>query len=91
MGPLPWSVALALFALALPVSAAQRKHSFQVRALVIRSAVVRSTASVSGTTHLTFTGPRAPRVEIDSTPLQTTAAGGELTLPAGTRMVTIQY
>jgi hypothetical protein len=90
MGPLSWSVALALFALALPLSAAQRKHSFQVRAMVIRSAVVRSVATVSGGTQLRLTGPRAPRVEVDSAPLQTTAAG-DLALPPGTRMVTIQY
>ena len=91
MGPLLTFVALSLFALALPAGAAQRKQSFQVRTLVIRSAVVRSTASVSGTTHLRLTGPRAPRIEVDSAPLQATATGGEVALPSGTRVVTIQY
>jgi hypothetical protein len=90
MGPLPWSIALALFALALPVSAAQRKHSFQVGAVVIRSAVVRSVLTVSGGTQLRLTGPRAARVEVDSAPLQATAAG-DLVLPSGTRTVIIQY
>ena len=90
MGPrLRFTLAIAL--LALPLSAAQRRQSFQVGAVVVRSAVVHALVSASGAARLRLTGAPALTVQIDSTPVQAVAGAAEVAVPPGTILVTIQY
>jgi hypothetical protein len=83
-------VALTIALLSLPVGAAQRLRSFQVKAVVVRSARVQTASAVSGSLRLELKGSKAVAVQIDTAPAQL-VAGTELTLPPGTAMVTVHY
>jgi hypothetical protein len=83
-------VALAIALLSLPVGAAQGLRSFQVKALVVRSAHVQTASTVSGSSVLLLRGSKAVAVQLDSAPPQLVAGAG-LSLPPGTAMVTVHY
>jgi hypothetical protein len=83
-------VALAIALLSLPVGAAQRLRSFQVKAVVVRSARVQTASTVSGASLLDLKGPKAVAVQVDSAPAQLVVGTG-LPLPPGTAMVTVHY
>jgi len=83
-------VALAIALLSLPVGAAQRLRSFQVQAVVVRSAGVRTASTVSGSSRLELKGSKAVAVQLDSAPAQL-VVGAELPLPPDTAMVTVHY
>jgi hypothetical protein len=85
-----WRAALIIALLSLPLGAAQRLRSFQVTALVVRSARVQTASTVSGSSRLEFKGSKAVAVQLDSAPAQL-VAGTELPLPPGTSMVTVHY
>jgi len=81
---------LAIVLLALPASAGQRGQSFQVGAIVVRSAQVRALVGPSGATRLRLVGARVLAVQIDSAPLRAVQTE-EIALPDGVRRVTIHY
>jgi len=83
-------VTLAIALLSLSSGAAQPLRSFQVKAVVVRSARVQTASTLSGSSRLELKGPRAVAVQIDSAPAQL-VAGAELPLPPGTAMVTVHY
>jgi hypothetical protein len=83
-------VALTIALLSLPVGAAQQLRSFQVRAVVVRSARVRTASTVSGSARLELKGSKAVTVQVDSAPAQLVAGTG-LPLPPGAAMVTVHY
>jgi hypothetical protein len=85
-----WRAALIIALLSLPLGAAQRLRSFQVTALVVRSARVQTASTVSGSSRLELKGSKAVAVQLDSAPAQL-VAGTELPLPPGTSMVTVHY
>jgi hypothetical protein len=82
--------ALAIASLALPAGAGQRQRSFQVGAIVVRSAHIQAVVSASGSSWLLLAGSTAVAVQIDSGAAQL-AAAPEVELPPGTAMVTVQY
>jgi hypothetical protein len=84
------TVSLAIALLSLPAGTAQRLRSFQVQAVVVRSARVQTASAVSGSTLLVLEGSKAVAVQIDSAPAQLVAGAG-LPLPPGTAMVTVHY
>ncbi|HEY4885733.1 MAG TPA: hypothetical protein VII08_19070 [Myxococcales bacterium] len=83
-------VALTIALLSLPVGAAQRLRSFQVKAVVVRSARVQTASAVPGSLRLELKGSNAVTVQVDSAPPQLVAGAG-LPLPPGTAMVTVHY
>lgn len=83
-------LALIVALLSLPAGAAQRPRSFQVTALVVRSARVQTASTVSGSSRLELKGSNAVAVQVDSAPAQLMAGTG-LALPPGTAMVTVHY
>jgi hypothetical protein len=83
-------VTLAIALLSLPSGAAQPLRSFQVKAVVVRSARVQTASTLSGSSRLELKGPRAVAVQMDSAPAQLVAEA-ELPLPPGTAMVTVHY
>ena len=85
-----WRAALIIALLSLPLGAAQRLRSFQVTALVVRSARVQTASTVSGSSRLELKGSKAVAVQLDSARAQL-VAGTELPLPPGTSMVTVHY
>ena len=78
-------VSALLLAFAVPAGAGQRAHSFQVGAVVVRSARVRATAA-----RIELTASHPVAVSIDSAPPRLEAPG-DLTVPAGAVRVTVQY
>jgi hypothetical protein len=83
-------VALAIALLSVPVGAAQRLRSFQVKAVVVRSARVQTASTVSGSSRLELRSSKAVAVQVDSAPVQLVVGPG-LPLPPGTAMVTVHY
>jgi len=81
---------LAIALLALPASAGQRRQSFQVGAVVIRSAQVHALVGSTGAARLRLVGARVLAVQIDSAPLRAVQTE-EVALPDGARRVTIHY
>ena len=84
------TVSLAIAVLSFPIGAAQRLRSFQVQAVVVRSARVQTATTVSGSSLLVLKGSKAVAVQLDSAPAQLVAETG-LPLPPGTAMVTVHY
>jgi hypothetical protein len=76
--------------LALPALAGQRRQSFQVGAVVVRSALIRSEIGPQGASRLKLAGAPALWVQIDSAPARL-VRGDEVALPEGVTRVTIQY
>ena len=83
-------VVLASALLSLPVGAAQGLRSFQVKAVVVRSARVQTASTASGSSRLELKGSKAVAVQLDSAPAQLVAGAG-LSLPLGTAVVTVHY
>ena len=75
---------LCAIAVALPAGAGQRSHSFQVGAVVVRSARVRVAA-----TRVQLTSRDAAAVIVDAAPPQ--LAARDVALPPGTVRVTVLY